>query len=182
MFSDHFMVRRAATETLCNLASHEALLKVLPHTLSVVSLILSQLLRSPEKVRLWLGLCEDWSNEENEEAFLTARAAAGTLASVASDPQVAEALLAEECARSIASLLESEEPELIHRALVMVIDLCEGGTDNCKKMATHLIESGVVPPLAKVMQMELQGPANLSEMARTAGVVLSQAATKAKVT
>jgi hypothetical protein len=141
-----------------------------------------QLLRSPEKVRLWLGLCEDWANEENDEAFLTARAAAGTLACVVGDPQVAEALLAEECARSIASLLESEEPELIHRALVMVIDLCEGEADHCKKMATHLIESGVVPPLAKVMQMEIQGPANLSEMARTAGVVLSQAATKSKRT
>ncbi len=28
MFSDHLMVRRAATETLCNVSSNEALLKV----------------------------------------------------------------------------------------------------------------------------------------------------------
>ena len=40
MFSDHLMVRRAATEVLCNLSSHEKLLK---------------LMRLPEKVRLWLG-------------------------------------------------------------------------------------------------------------------------------
>lgn len=29
MFSDHLMVRRAATETLCNVAGNETLLKVL---------------------------------------------------------------------------------------------------------------------------------------------------------
>lgn len=40
MFSDHMMVRRAATEVLCNLSSHEKLLKIM---------------RMPEKVRLWLG-------------------------------------------------------------------------------------------------------------------------------
>jgi hypothetical protein len=135
-------------------------------------------------VRLWLGLSEDWYNEENEEAFATARAAAGTLACAVGDPQVAEALLAEDCVRSIASLLESGEVELIHRALVMIIDLCDGDADHCKKLATHLIEGGVVPPLAKVMQMEMSEamPVNLSEMARTAGVILSQAATKTKVT
>lgn len=100
------------------------------------------------------------------------------------DPEVAEALLAEDCVRSIASLLESGEVELIHRALVMVIDLCDGDADHCKKLATHLIEGGVVPPLAKVMQMEMSEvmPVNLSEMARTAGVILSQAATRNKVT
>jgi hypothetical protein len=40
MFSDHLMVRRAATEVLCNLSSHEKLLKIM---------------RVPDKVRLWLG-------------------------------------------------------------------------------------------------------------------------------
>ena len=40
MFSDHMMVRRAATEVLCNMATHEKLLKIM---------------RSPDKVRLWLG-------------------------------------------------------------------------------------------------------------------------------
>lgn len=42
MFSDHLMVRRAATEVLCNMAAHEQLLKMM---------------RVPEKVRLWLGKC-----------------------------------------------------------------------------------------------------------------------------
>lgn len=40
MFSDHMMVRRAATEVLCNLSTNEKLLKIM---------------RAPEKVRLWLG-------------------------------------------------------------------------------------------------------------------------------
>jgi hypothetical protein len=40
MFSDHLMVRRAATEVLCNMSTNEKLLK---------------LMRIPEKVRLWLG-------------------------------------------------------------------------------------------------------------------------------
>lgn len=131
-----------------------------------------------------MGLCEDWCNEENEEAYATARAAAGTLACAVGDPKVAEALLAEECARSIASLLESGEVELIHRALVMTIDLCDGDTDLCVRLAKHLIEGGVVPPLAQVMQMERieSMPINLSEMARTAGHILSKAASKAKNT
>jgi len=57
---------------------------------------------------LWLGLSEDFDNEENaQEAFLTARAAAGTLAVAASDSQVCDALLAQNCASTVLKLLQS---------------------------------------------------------------------------
>ena len=140
-------------------------------------------MRTPDKVRLWLGLSEDWSNDESDEAFATARAAAGTLACAVGDPQVADALLKEECARTIVCLLESEQPELIHRALVMIIDLCDNNSELSGQIAVHLIEGGVVPPLSILMQTESTGPTtgvNLADMARGAGIILSKAAAKSK--
>jgi hypothetical protein len=53
MFSNHNMVRRAATEALCNLASHEEVLG---------------LLRS-DKIKLWLGFCEDFRELEDIEVI-----------------------------------------------------------------------------------------------------------------
>lgn len=187
MFSDHMMVRRAATEVLCNLAAHEKLLK---------------LLRVPDKVRLWLGKClcmksllavalfifplvwhplclvcphtcmfgselaccslcgmtllqfylglsEDWDNEENPEALATACAASGTLASACADPGVAKALLDEECAVSVLSLLASAKIELVHRCLVVILELIDA-EEWGEALATHMLEQGVVPLLAKV--------------------------------
>jgi hypothetical protein len=94
-------------------------------------------------------LCEDWDNEENENAFATACAASGTLASAARDPDVAKALLEEKCALSLISLLESQKLDLVHRCLVIVLELidCE---EHSKQLATHLLESGIVPALSKV--------------------------------
>ena len=49
----------------------------------------------------------------------------GTLAVAASDAGVARALLKSDCARTIVSLLNSEQPELVHRALVWITTLIE---------------------------------------------------------
>lgn len=64
MFSDHLSVRRAATETICNISGKEAFFK---------------LIRNPDNVKLWVAFCEDWDSEESAEALATALGAAGLI-------------------------------------------------------------------------------------------------------
>jgi hypothetical protein len=97
------------------------------------------------------GLCEDWDNEDNDEAFATSCAAAGTLASAVGDEGVAKALLDEKCAISLVSLLESGRLELIHRCLVIILELIDT-EDIGGQLATHLLEHGVVPHLSEVIE------------------------------
>ncbi len=113
-----------------------------------------QLLRVPEKVRLWLGLSEDWNSEENDEAFATACAASGTLATAVSDEGVTNAILAENCGQTMLELLHSERVELIHRALVIILELVTGPSQH--KAAKHLVEIGVVPALSIIAKMKNQ--------------------------
>lgn len=97
------------------------------------------------------GLCEDWDSEENAEAFATACAASGTLASAVGDEGVAKALLDEKCAISLLSMLESGRLELIHRCLVIILELIDSEAHGAA-LATHLLEGGVVPHLAQVVR------------------------------
>jgi protein unc-45 len=144
IFSDHHMVRRAACEVFCNIPLEEEVLKIM---------------RKPEKVRLWLGLCEDWDNADGgEEAYLAARACAGTLASSVMDPEVADAVLVENVGASLNKLLGSEKPELIHRALVIVSQLMGGDESVVEeglqvKMVTHFLEAGVVLSLTAAVKV-----------------------------
>lgn len=140
-------------------------------------------MRVPDKVRLWLGLSEDWDNEENDEAFATARAAAGTLAYVAGDEAVGRALLEENCASSILSLLESENSELAHRAIVIISELCDQeDVELAAELATHLVTGGVVPALAVMMQLAgSEGPGGMiGELAKNAAMSLSNAISNGK--
>ena len=82
-----------------------------------------QLLRIPDNVRLWIAFCEDWSNEENEEALATALAASGTLAVASSDNVVAHSLTKEGCGSCIAGLISSKVEGLTHRGLVVGLEL-----------------------------------------------------------
>ena len=102
-------------------------------------------MRIPEKLRLWLAFAEDFDNDENPEALATSRAAAGTLASAASDDGVCSAMLVENCATAITKLFKSRIPDLIHRALVIVNNCCEVGG---KVLATHLLEGQIIPLIA----------------------------------
>jgi hypothetical protein len=102
----------------------------------------------PDKVRLWLSLSEDYDlgdDEEEEEGdskaadkevvaasatgeamqkYRTARAAAGTLAgAVGMHIDVGKAMCAENCAKTMVRLLKSGKAELVHRALVIVVEL-----------------------------------------------------------
>lgn len=154
MFSDHLMVRRAATETLCNLSNDEALHK---------------LLRVPENLRLWLGLAEDYANEDNNEAMTTASAAAGTLAACCSDEGIAEAMMKENCVDALLSLLESGDEGLVHRAIYIVHELAQCGKSQVVK---YLVEEGIVPALAVVKDFE--NP-NLLDLVKETASLLSAA-------
>jgi len=155
MFSDHLMVRRAACEVFCNCPTQDSLLR---------------LLRDPEKVRLWVGLCEDWAGEENpEESFLIARACSGTLAGAAQDEEVSAALMKENIGSALTALLESGNIELIHRGLVIVESLIENGG---KTASLNLLENGVVKGISKAHKI-IQGTPHLVSLAQEIAKTLS---------
>lgn len=144
------MVRRAATETLCNMAGEASLLTVSTYLYlhlyrdnrsSVVFYCFFnvQLLRQPENVRLWLGFSEDFheaaeaadaeggdgsassSSSNAADARLgISLAASGTLAGCASDLEVAEAMVKENCRHTLLALLTSGHEGLMHRGLVVL--------------------------------------------------------------
>lgn len=128
------------------------------------------MLRDPEKVRLWLGLSEDWDNEENpQEGLSIAKATSATLAMTVSDEEVAKAVIQENVSKTIVCLLQSENKDLIHRTLVIIVSLvqCLGNT-----AASHLLEGGVVPAISIVLKL---GDENLASLARDAAQELSKA-------
>lgn len=158
VFSDHLMVRRAACEVFCNISFEEEVLA---------------LMRKPEKVRLWLGLIEEWDSageESSEEGYLIARACSGALAGACGDPGVSDAVLSENVGASVKKLLSSEKPELIHRALVMTSQLLQKqvATDDVDaetiqsadniSMAKHFLESDVVLSLTAAVKCVRQIP------------------------
>lgn len=121
MFSDHPMVKQAATECLCNMVGNEEFTKVL---------------RDKEELRLWLALASDY-----EDHYECARAAAGCLAMATGDPEVAKALTQiPNFKERMDTCLESGSLEVIHRMMVVVLNLVELG-DELKDVAT---EQGLV--------------------------------------
>ena len=110
MFSDHEEVRRAGTEALCNLVPHSAIMKHLA---------------DPDNLRLWNAFAADY-----ETNFECARAAAGCLAMSTHDPAVAEALVGLPTFKdNISTMLESGNLEIMHRTLVVVLNLVDHGGD-----------------------------------------------------
>ncbi|KAL7540575.1 hypothetical protein ACHAWF_006721, partial [Thalassiosira exigua] len=108
MFSDHEMVRRAATEAMCNMVPHPAT---------------AEHLATADNLRVWAAFALD-----HEEHFACARAALGGLAMAAPDPRVAEALVRlSNFGEMVRALLECGRPELMHRALALIAGLIEHG-------------------------------------------------------
>lgn len=157
------------------------------------------MMRVGEKLRLWLGLAEDWdsgkeSAEENlppgegDQSYLIARAAAGTLAMACSDPLVVSAMCKQDCARTIVSLLESQQPELVHRALFILIEMMTAAAEtegtveatpseekdeeiiSKHAVAMHLMQGGVIPAIGVVVGLGLP---ELAELAKQAAQLLS---------
>lgn len=90
-------------------------------------------------MRLWLAFCEDYDNEENDSAYPTARAALGTLAMAAQSKPVCDAMIKENCMGTIAGVLGSQQIELLHRGLVMVLEMLSQGGDIVEHLKEHNI-------------------------------------------
>jgi hypothetical protein len=112
MFNNHEMIRQSATEVLSNLIPHP---KMIEH------------LRNYEKLKIWVAFSSDF-----EDNFKCARAALGCLAMATQDQQIVDALLRlENTVSMIKAVLESGNLELMHRILVITINMIEHGGD-CK--------------------------------------------------
>ena len=112
------MVQRAAAKAMCNLVPHE---KMIAH------------LREPDTLRLWLALASDY--EVNYEC---SRAAAGGLAMATQDPGIADTLLGvPNLKERIDTILSSGRLELMHRLLVIVLNLSELGGKYRQAVVEH---------------------------------------------
>jgi len=121
MFSDHPQVKKAATECLCNMVGNEQFMK---------------LLRNVDELRLWLALASDY-----EESYECARAAAGCLAMATGDPSIAHTLIQiSNFKERMDTCMSSGSLEIIHRTLVVVLNLVEHGGET--KVAA--VENGLV--------------------------------------
>lgn len=145
-YSEHPLVRRAATEAMCNLACHP---KALQH------------LGDPEKLKIWLALAEAYEGEggdgdgDGDEDLPTARAAAGALAMASGDEGVARALAAAGAGRVWAALLRSGNQELVHRAAIVVRNMARFSEPRARLQEdealgtalSRLLEGGAAAPL-----------------------------------
>ncbi|ETI44922.1 hypothetical protein F443_10367 [Phytophthora nicotianae P1569] len=108
-FSEHELVRRAATEAICNLLPNEK--------------VIEQVFMNEEKVRLWIAFA---SLEDEAEDFETARAAGGALAMVSQVPQVSWVILRQSGLKAFTTIIEEgTNVETLHRALFAMQNLLE---------------------------------------------------------
>jgi protein unc-45 len=121
MFSDHELIRKAATEAMCNMVAHQAMLDFLVEA---------------DHIRLFLAFASEY--EANYEC---ARAAAGGLAMATQDINVAQSLAEVPLFRDeMSAILECGRLEIMHRAFVILLNLVNHG-DTCKQ---RCIESGLI--------------------------------------
>jgi len=118
MFSDHEMVKQAATECLCNMVPNEKFMAVL---------------REVDELRLWLAMADDF-----EEHYESARAAAGCLAMATADPEIAKTLVSIKNFKERAhSILGCGSLELMHRMLAVIHNLALHGGEICDAAREH---------------------------------------------
>lgn len=142
MFSDHPLVKKAATECLCNMVGNEKFMKVLQNV---------------EELRLWLALASDF--EDNYEC---ARAAAGCLAMATGDPAVAKALIQiPKFKEQMDACLQSGSVEIIHRMMVVILNLLELDDDELKVAA---VENGLVAFCDAYVDSYKEGGSQLKEL------------------
>lgn len=122
MFSDHEMVRQAATEAMCNMVPHPEFMNYLT---------------KDENIRVWVAFSMDY-----EANFGCARAAIGLLAMAVPDPEVANSLVkTHKFDEMIRSLLECGQLPLMHRLLALIVGLIEHG-GKCREA---VVTSGAGP-------------------------------------
>ena len=137
MFSDHEMVRRSATEALCNLVPHE---KMMEHLAEV------------DHLRLWLAFAVDY-----EDHYECARAATGCLAMATQDETIAQALVdLDKFKTQMTALLESGRLEIMHRAFVIVYNLVLHGS----KIREATIAAGLIDFCRAYIELQQHGVAD----------------------
>ena len=136
MFSDHELVRQAATEAMCNLVPHE---KMMEH------------LAEEEHMRLWFAFAVDF-----EDHYECARAAAGCLAMATQDEVIAQTVVGlEKFKVHTMTLLESGRLEIMHRALAMVYNLVLHGSETRDKV----LEAGLIDFCRAYIELQQHAPA-----------------------
>lgn len=117
MFEEHELIRRAATEAMCNLLSLEEVHKRFYSD-------------EVERVKLWTLF-----SGESDEAL--AKAASGGLAQISHDPKVCEKIMSVKAAPEILKeLLTRDNPDLHFRGLYILANLISAS----KEIATKLLE------------------------------------------
>ncbi|CAI5706400.1 unnamed protein product [Peronospora effusa] len=108
-FSEHELVRRAATEAICNLLPNDK--------------VIEQVFMNEEKVRLWVAFA---SLEDEAEDFETARAAGGALAMVSQVPKVSWILMRQGGLKAFSKIIEEgSNVETLHRAFFGMQNMLE---------------------------------------------------------
>lgn len=110
MFSDHEMVKRAATEAMSNLVPHPDLIEYL---------------RQPDKLKIWVAFASDF--DENYEC---ARAALGCLAMITIDSVISHEFCKLSMTKTmVETVLSSGKLELMHRILVAILNITESESE-----------------------------------------------------
>jgi hypothetical protein len=125
MFSDHTMVRRAATECMSNLVSHPSMMEYLSVS---------------DNLKVWVAFGMDYEDENME----CSRAALGCLAMATQNIDIALVFVQLSNAKScVKTILECGNLDLMHRIMVLILNLVEHGREN-KTCHDFLNESGTV--------------------------------------
>lgn len=154
MLSENDMVRRAAVELICNMSGHRA----------VVEFFMKR-----EYLRALIGFCGSWASDlddsvdatssplpMNNEAYKTARAAAGALATLAADASICSTLIQEKILTSTISLLGSAKYEFLHRGLAILQNLIENSAKDVanageEQLGEHYVEGVSCPKLLQAV-------------------------------
>jgi hypothetical protein len=125
MFSDHAMVRRAATECMSNLVPHPSMIEYLSN---------------PDNLKVWVAFGTDYEDGNME----CSRAALGCLAMTTQNVDIALAFVQLNNAKTcVKTILECGNLDLMHRILVLILNLVEHGREN-KTCHEFLSASGTI--------------------------------------
>ncbi|KAJ3200348.1 hypothetical protein HDU67_002122 [Dinochytrium kinnereticum] len=168
-FSDNPLVRRAATEAICNMMFHEQ--------------VFASYVTGPVsgKLRMMLALCDS-------EDFETRRAAFGAIAILSSSPDACRLLIEESrglemVSETLKSVVtdggdEEENPEILHRAIECVKNMAASGAGYCLKIEA----AGLVKALRELVKHPMKeiclGALETLKHMQTAGVSVSMGKAK----
>ncbi|KAJ3154137.1 hypothetical protein HK101_001679 [Irineochytrium annulatum] len=155
-FSDNEMVRRAATEALCNMMFHEQVYKSYAAD------------STPGRLRMMIALCD-------VEDFETRRAASGALAILSSHPNTCKVLVNDSRGLEILMgiLKDEDHPEVMHRAVETLKNIAGEGVAYCQKIDSF----GAVPLLRALVRHPMQevaaGSIETLQIMRKAGITVT---------